>query len=76
MSPATFPAGSVRAAVAAYGDAWHAAFIADYFACPPASDCLAEEHAFQLCDTLSHYGPRWSMPRRAYLGLQPHEVAA
>lgn len=76
MSAATFPAGSVRAAVAAFGDAWHAAFIAPDFDCPPARDCLTEEHAFALCDTLSDCGRRWSVPRRAFLGLQPHEVAA
>ena len=76
MSAATFPAGSARAAVAAFGDAWHAAFITPDFDCPPARDCLTEEHAFELCDTLSDCGRRWSVPRRAFLGLQPHEVAA
>ena len=76
MSPATFPPGSARAALAAFGNAWHAEFITPDFDCPPARDCLTEEHAFELCDTLSDCGRRWSVPRRAFLGLQPHEVAA
>ena len=76
MSPATFPAGSVRGAVAAFGDAWHAAFITADFSCPPARDGLGDDPSFGVCATRSVCGQRWSMPRRAFLGLQPHEVAA
>lgn len=76
MSPGRFPVGSVRAAVTAFGDAWHAAFIDREFDCPPARNAIIEEDLMTYCGEELGRGRRASMEDRAFIGLEYDEVVA
>lgn len=76
MSPGRFPPGSVRAAVTAFGDAWHAAFIGPHFECPPARDAVVEEDLMTYCTEELANGRRASMDDRAFIGVAYDEVTA
>lgn len=70
-----FAAGSVRAAVAAFGDAWHAAFMSRSLYCAPALDEALDYDAMTYCFEELGRGRHASMEDRAFFGLEFDEVA-
>lgn len=74
MSAARFPAGSVRAAVTAFGDAWTATFIGPSFECPAIRAELADDTVMDYCGELVRQDRRASMEDRAFIWLDRDDI--
>lgn len=76
MNPAIFPPGSIRRAVAAFGDAWTADFISPAFECPPMRAELRDTMVMNDCGALASRDRGATMPARAYIQINRDEVAS